>query len=144
MAAVIDWFTRLVLSWRVSITLEAAFCIEALKQALTRFGRPEIFNTDQGSQFTSWEFTKVLSDAGVQISMDGKGAWRDNVVVERFWRTIKYEEVYIHACINVPEARDAIGRDILFFNSRRPHTSLDGQTRDQAYCNQLPTLTVAA
>lgn len=85
LTAVIDWFTRRVLSWRVSITLEAAFCIEALEEALTRFGRPEIFNTDQGSQFTSWEFTKVLSDAGVQISMDGKGAWRDNVVVERFW-----------------------------------------------------------
>ena len=144
LAAVIDWFTRRVLSWRVSITLEAAFCIEALEEALTRFGRPEIFNTDQGSQFTSWEFTKVLSDAGVQISMDGKGAWRDNVVVERFWRTIKYEEVYIHAYINVPDARAAIGRYIQFFNSRRPHTSLDGQTPDQAYFNQLPTLTVAA
>lgn len=144
LTAVIDWFTRRVLSWRVSITLEAAFCIEALEEALTRFGRPEIFNTDQGSQFTSWEFTKVLSDAGVQISMDGKGAWRDNVVVERFWRTIKYEEVYLRAYTNVPEARAAIGRYILFFNSRRPHTSLDGQTPDQAYFNQLPTLTVAA
>ena len=144
LAAVIDWFTRRVLSWRVSITLEAAFCIEALEEALTRFGRPEIFNTDQGSQFTSWEFTKVLSDAGVQISMYGKGAWRDNVVVERFWRSIKYEEVYIHAYTNVPEAWAAIGRYILFFNSRRPHTSLDGQPPDQAYFNQLPTLTVAA
>ena len=144
LAAVIDWFTRRVLSWRVSITLEAAFCIEALEEALTRFGRPEIFNTDQGSQFTSWEFTKVLSDAGVQISMDGKGAWWDNVVVERFWRSIKYEEVYIHAYTNVREARAAIGRYILFFNSRRPHRSLDGQIPDQAYFNQLPTLTVAA
>ena len=85
------------LSWRVSITLKAAFCIQALEQALTCFGRLELFNTDQGSQFTSWEFTKVLSDAGVQISMDGKGARRDDVVVERFWRSIKYEEVYIHA-----------------------------------------------
>ena len=144
LTAVIDWFTRRVLSWRVSITLEAAFCIDALEEAIARFGRPEIFNTDQGSQFTGWEFTKVLSDAGVQISMDGKGAWRDNVVVERFWRTIKYEEVYIHAYINVPDARAAIGRYIQFFNSRRPHTSLDGQTPDQAYFNQLPTLTVAA
>lgn len=88
--AVIDWFKRRVLSWQVTITLEAAFCIEALEEALIRFGKRDIFNTDQGSQFTSWEFTKVLSDAGVQISMDGKGAWRDNVVVERFWRTIKY------------------------------------------------------
>ena len=144
LTAVIDWFTRRVLSWRVPITLEAAFCIEALEEALTRFGRPEIFNTDQGSQFTGWEFTKVLSDEGVQISMDGKGAWRDNVVVERFWRTIKYEEVYIHAYTNVPEARAAIGRYIQFFNSRRPHTSLEDQTPDQAYFNQLPTLTVAA
>lgn len=118
--------------------------LQARFSGLARFGRPEIFNTAQGRQFTSWEFTKVLSDAGVQISMDGKGAWRDNVVVERFWRTIKYEEVYIHADANVPEARAAIGRSILFFNSRRPHASLDGQTPDQAYFNQLPALTVAA
>ena len=144
LAAVIDWFTRGVLSWRVSITLEAAFCIEALEEALSRFGTPEIFNTDQGSQFTSWEFTQVLSDAGVQISKEGKGAWRDNGVVERFWPSIKYEEVYIHAYTNVPEARAAIGRYILFFNSRHPHTSIEGQTPDQAYFNQLPTLTVAA
>ena len=144
LTAVIDWFTRRVLSWRVSITLEAAFRIEALEKALTRFGRPDIFNTDQGSQFTSWEFTKVLSDAGVQISMDSKGAWRDNGVVERFGRTIKYEEVHIHAYANVPEARAAIGGYILFFNSGRPHSSLDGQNPGQAYFKQLHTLMVAA
>ena len=144
LTAVIDWFTRRVLSWRVSITLEAAFCIEAVEEALARFGRPEIFNTDQGSQFTSLEFTKVLADAGVKISMDGKGSWRDNVVVERFWRTIKYEEVYLHAYTNVPEARAGIGRYIHFFNAGRPHSSLDGRTPDEAYFNQLPSMVMAA
>ena len=144
LTAVIDWFTRRVLSWRVSITLEAAFCIEAVEEALARFGRPEIFNTDQGSQFTSLEFTKVLADAGVRISMDGRGSWRDNVVVERFWRTIKYEEVYLHAYTNVPEARAGIGKYIQFFNAGRPHSSLDGRTPDEAYFNQLPSMVMAA
>ena len=144
LTAVIDWFTRRVLSWRVSITLEAAFCIDAVEEALARFGSPEIFNTDQGSQFTSLEFTKVLVDAGVKISMDGKGSWRDNVVVERFWRTIKYEEVYLHAYTNVPEARAGIGRYIKFFNAGRPHSSLDGRTPDEAYFNQLPSMVMAA
>jgi len=144
LTAVIDWFTRRVLSWRVSITLEAAFCIEAVEEALARFGRPEIFNTDQGSQFTSLEFTKVLADTGVKISMDGKGSWRDNVIVERFWRTIKYEEVYLRAYANVPEARAGIGRYIQFFNAGRPHSSLDGRTPDEAYFNQLPSIVMAA
>lgn len=144
LTAVIDWFTRRVLSWRMSITLEAAFCIEAVEEALARFGRPEIFNTDQGSQFTSLEFTKVLADAGVRISMDGRGSWRDNVVVERFWRTIKYEEVYLHAYTNVPEARAGIGKYIQFFNAGRPHSSLDGRTPDEAYFNQLPSMVMAA
>ena len=144
LTAVIDWFTRRVLSWRVSITLEAAFCIEAVEEALARYGKPEIFNTDQGSQFTSLEFTKVLTDAGVKISMDGKGSWRDNVVVERFWRTIKYEEVYLRAYANVPEARADIGRYIQFFNAGRPHSSLDGRTPDEAYFNQLPSMVMAA
>jgi putative transposase len=144
LTAVIDWFTRRVLSWRVSITLEAAFCIEAVEEALARFGRPEIFNTDQGSQFTSLEFTKVLTEAGVKISMDGKGSWRDNVVVERFWRTIKYEEVYLRAYTNVPEAKAGIGRYIQFFNAGRPHSSLDGRTPDEAYFNQLPSMVMAA
>jgi putative transposase len=144
LTAVIDWFTRRVLSWRVSITMEAAFCIEALQEALARFGKPEIFNTDQGSQFTSLEFTQVLIDAGVKISMDGRGSWRDNIVVERFWRTIKYEEVYLRAYTNVPEARAAIGRYMQFFNTVRPHSSLDGRTPDEAYFNQLPAMVLAA
>jgi putative transposase len=144
LAAVVDWFTRRVLAWRVSITLEADFCIEAVEEALTRHGAPEIFNTDQGSQFTSIEFIKVLADREIKISMDGKGAWRDNVFVERLWRTIKYEEVYLRAYANVPEARASIGRYLGFYNSRRPHSSLDGKTPDQAYFNLLTTMGAAA
>ena len=120
----------------MSITLEADFCIEAVEEALARHGAPEIFNTDQGSQFTSTDFIKVLTARKIQISMDGKGAWRDNVFVERLWRTIKYEEVYLRAYAGVSEARAAIGRYLGFYNSRRPHSSLDGKTPDQAYFNQ--------
>jgi putative transposase len=137
LAAVIDWFSRRVLSWRVSITLEAAFCVEALEEALARHGRPEIFNTDQGSQFTSHDFTGVLLKAGIAISMDGKGSWRDNVFVERLWRSIKYEEVYLRAYDTVSEARASIGRYLIFYNGRRPHSSLDRQTPDQAYFTGL-------
>lgn len=144
LAAVLDWFTRRVLSWRVSITLEADFCIEAVEEALARHGKPEIFNTDQGSQFTSTEFIKVLTAREIKISMDGKGAWRDNVFVERLWRTIKYEEVYLRAYTSVPEARASIGRYLGFYNSRRPHSSLDGKTPDQAYFNLLSPVPVAA
>jgi putative transposase len=144
LAAVLDWFTRRVLSWRVSISLEADFCIEALEEALARHGKPDIFNTDQGSQFTSTEFIKVLASREIKISMDGKGAWRDNVFVERLWRTIKYEEVYLHAYANVPEARASIGRYIGFYNGRRPHSSLDGKTPDQAYFNPLTPVSAAA
>ena len=144
LAAVVDWFSRRVLSWRLSITLEADFCIEAVEEALARHGKPDIFNTDQGSQFTSQAFTQVLKDAGIAISMDGKGAWRDNVFVERLWRTIKYEEVYLHAYRNVPEARAAIGKYVTFYNSKRPHSSLDGQTPDQVYFNPLQPIPVAA
>src|SRR4051794_40881370 len=114
LAAVVDWVSRRVLSWRVSITLEAAFCIEALEEALARHGRPEVFNTDQGSQFTSSDFTDVLLKAGIAISMDGRGAWRDNVFVERLWRSIKYEEVYLRAYDTVSEARASIGRYLNF------------------------------
>jgi len=138
MAAVVDWFSRRVLSWRVSITLEAAFCIEALEEALARHGRPEIFNTDQGSQFTSKGFTDVLVENGIAISMDGKGSWRDNVFVERLWRSIKYEEVYLRAYDTVSEARASLGRYLAFYNGRRPHSSLDRQTPDQAYFTRLP------
>ena len=118
LAAVLDWFTRRVLAWRVSITLEAEFCMEALEEALARHGTPEIFNTDQGSQFTSIDFIKVLVDREIKISMDGKGAWRDNVFVERLWRTIKYEKVYLRAYARVSEARVAIGRYLSFYNTR--------------------------
>jgi putative transposase len=136
LAAVVDWFSRRVLSWRISISLDADFCVEALEEALARYGQPEIFNTDQGSQFTSTDFIKVLASHKIQISMDGKGAWRDNVFVERLWRSIKYEEVYLRAYANVPEARAGIARYLAFYNTRRPHSSLDGRTPDQAYFNQ--------
>lgn len=144
LAAVVDWFSRRVLSWRLSITLEAAFCIEAVEEALARYGKPDIFNTDQGSQFTSIDFIKTLTDADVKISMDGKGAWRDNVFVERLWRTIKYEEVYLHAYASVPEARAAIARYLIFYNTRRPHSSLDRKTPDQAYFNTPKPILAAA
>jgi putative transposase len=143
LAAVIDWFSRRVLAWRVSITLEAAFCVEALEEALARFGKPTIFNTDQGSQFTGAAFVGVLSSRNIAISMDGRGAWRDNVFVERLWRTIKYEEVYLHAYDTVSEARASLGRYIAFYNTRRPHSSLDRQTPDRAYFNRQPLLAAA-
>jgi len=143
LTAVVDWFSRRVLAWRLSITLEAEFCIEAREEALARHGRPDIFNTDQGSQFTSTDFTGVLLKAGIAISMDGKGAWRDNVFVERLWRTIKYEEVYLKAYETVSEARASISSYLDFYNRRRRHSSLDRQTPDQAYFNKLP-LPVAA
>ena len=138
LAVVLDWATRRVLSWRLSITMEAAFCVETLEDALARHGKPDIFNTDQGSQFTGQAFTGVLADNGIAISMDGKGAWRDNVFVERLWRSIKYEEVYLRAYDTVSEARSSIGRYLDFYNSRRPHSSLDGSTPDQAYFTPLP------
>jgi len=143
LAAVVDWFSRRVLSHRVSITMEADFCIEALEEALARHGRPEIFNTDQGSQFTSAAFTDVLLKAGVAISMDGKGSWRDNVFVERLWRSVKYEEVYLRAYASVAEARASIASYLRFYNSRRPHSSLDRQTPDQAYFNRLSQIAAA-
>ncbi|MEC7299868.1 MULTISPECIES: IS3 family transposase [unclassified Sulfitobacter] len=144
LAAVVDWATRRVLSWRVSITLDAGFCIEALEEALAKYGQPEIFNSDQGSQFTSTDFIKVLAARQIKISMDGKGAWRDNVFVERLWRSIKYEEVYLRAYSSVSEARTGIGRYIGFYNGRRPHSSLDGRTPDQAYFNpMLPDMAAA-
>jgi putative transposase len=138
LAVVLDWFTRRVLSWRVSITMEASFCVETLEDALGKYGRPETFNTDQGSQFTGAAFTGVLMREGIAISMDGKGAWRDNVFVERLWRSVKYEEVYLKAYDSVSEARASLGRYLAFYNGRRPHSSLDGRTPDQAYFNPLP------
>jgi len=143
LAVVIDWFSRRVLAWRLSITMEAAFCAEALEEALARHGRPEIFNTDQGSQFTGGAFTGVLTRNGIAISMDGKGAWRDNVFVERLWRSVKYEEVYLRAYDTVAEARASIGRYLSFYNTRRPHSSLDRQTPDRAYFTRLPQIAAA-
>lgn len=138
LAAVVDWFSRRVLAWRLSITMEAGFCLEALDEAIQKHGRPEIFNTDQGSQFTSETFTGRLKEEGVQISMDGKGRWRDNVFVERIWKSIKYEEVYLKAYSSVAEARASLGRYLDFYNSARPHSSLGAQTPDQVYFNRLP------
>ena len=145
LAVVLDWFSRRVLSWGVSITMEAAFCVDVLEQALAGHGRPEIFNTDQGSQFTGAAFTGVLIENGIAISMDGKGAWRDNVFVERLWRSVKYEEVYLKAYDSAGEARASIGRYLAFYNGRRPHSSLDGRTPDQAYFSnqQLPVHSAA-
>ena len=137
LCAVIDWFTRRVLSWRLSISMDTAFCIEALQEALEEYGAPAVFNTDQGSQFTAEAFTGVLRSHGIQISMDGKAAWRDNVFVERLWRTVKYEEVYLRAYASVAEARDSLARYFNFYNTRRPHQALDGMTPDQAYFTQL-------
>jgi putative transposase len=143
LAAVVDWFSRRVLSWRVSITMEAEFCLEAVEEALARHGRPEIFNTDQGSQFTSADFTGLLLDNAIAISMDGKGAWRDNVFVERLWRSVKYEEVYLRAYDSVGEARASIGRYLGFYNRKRPHSSLDARTPDRAYFDHLPQVAAA-
>lgn len=133
LAAVVDVFSRRVLSHRISITLETGFCIEALQEALELHGKPGIFNTDQGSQFTSSDFTKVLQGREISISMDGKGAWRDNVFVERLWRSVKYEEVFLKAYQSVSEARASIGRYLQFYNTLRPHSALDRQTPDEAY-----------
>jgi putative transposase len=143
LAAVVDWFSRRVLSWRVSITMEVEFCLEAVEEAIARHGRPEIFNTDQGSQFTSADFTGLLLDNAIAISMDGKGAWRDNVFVERLWRSVKYEEVYLRAYDSVREARASIGRYLDFYNRKRPHSSLDARTPDQAYFDHLPQVAAA-
>jgi putative transposase len=133
LVAVMDWSTRKVLSWRVSNTMDVEFCIEALEEALGRFGRPEIFNTDQGSQFTSPRFTGVLQDVGVRISMDGRGRWMDNVFIERLWRSLKYECVYLHAFDSGSELRAGLAYWIGYYNARRPHSTLAGRTPDEAY-----------
>jgi len=138
LAAVVDWYSRRVLSWRVSNTMDVHFCLEAVEEAIANFGTPEIMNTDQGSQFTSQAFTGLLKDNGIRISMDGKGAWRDNVFVERLWRSVKYEEVYLHAYDSISAAKAGLDRYFRFYNSRRPHSSLDRQTPDQVYFESLP------
>jgi putative transposase len=143
LAAVVDWFSRRVLAWKLSITLETEFCIDAVREALARHGEPGIFNTDQGSQFTSVAFTGLLAEQKIAISMDGRGAWRDNVFVERLWRTVKYEEVYLRAYDSVSDARASLGRYLNFYNSRRPHSSLGARTPEQAYLDHLPQVLAA-
>lgn len=143
LAAVVDWHTRRVLSWRLSVTMDTHFCLAAVEDAIGKYGKPEIMNTDQGSQFTSAAFTGLIQDNGIKISMDGKGAWRDNVFVERLWRSVKYEEVYLHAYESVAAARQGLDRYFTFYNSRRPHSSLDEQTPDQVYFESLPALLAA-
>ena len=142
LVAIIDWYSRRVLAWRLSNTLDTGFCIEALEEALGRFGEPEIFNTDQGSQFTSADFTDVLLDRGIKVSMDGKGRYIDNIFVERLWRSLKYEEVYLNPYDSLVEARDGIGRYFRFFNDDRPHASLGYQTPATFY-DSVPRLAAA-
>jgi putative transposase len=142
--AVMDWASRRVLSWRLSNTLTTDFCIEAMQEAMHRHGTPEIFNTDQGGQFTSTEFTQLLKANGIAISMDGRGQWRDNVFVERLWKSIKYEEVYLHAYETMGAAKSGIGRYLDFYNSHRPHSALDGNTPDAFYFQHLSALKQAA
>lgn len=138
LVAIIDWYTRKVLAWRLSNTLSADFCVEALEIALGQYDRPEIFNTDQGCQFTGVEFTRVLKQHEIRISMDGKGRWRDNVFIERLWKSVKYEEVYLHAYDTVSAARAGLSRYFTFYNTRRPHRALDRRTPDAVYFESLP------
>lgn len=144
LCAILDWASRRVLAWRLSNTLTTDFCLEAVREAITRYGRPEIFNTDQGCQFTSQEFTGLLKDHGIQISMDGTGRWRDNVFVERLWRSLKYEEVYLHAYETVCAAHQGVARYVTFYNQIRPHRALDGRTPDRVYWENLPARPTAA
>lgn len=138
LAAVIDWHSRRVLAWRVSITMETAFCLEAVEEAIARHGGPSIFNTDQGSQFTSEAFTGLLKQHGIAISMDGKGCWRDNVFIERLWKSVKYEEVYLRAYDSVSQAKASLARYFNFYNQKRPHSALDRKTPDEAYFPPQP------
>jgi len=134
LVVIMDWATRKVLSWRLSNTMEADFCVDALDEALRLYGQPEIFNTDQGSQFTSAEFISVLQQKpGILISMDGKGRWMDNVMIERLWRSLKYECIYLHAFATGSEVRQGLKQWIDFYNTERPHFSLDDKTPDEAY-----------
>ncbi len=133
LVAIMDWHSRKVLSWKLSNSMDTSFCVEALEEAIDKYGKPEIFNTDQGSQFTSDDFTKVLKDADIRISMDGKGRWVDNVFIERLWRSLKYEEVYLKAYESVKEARAGIKTYLTFYNSERTHQSLDKLTPNEVY-----------
>ena len=144
LCAVVDWASRKVLAHRISISMDTSFCLDALQEAFDRYGQPEIFNTDQGSQFTSTDFIAGLKEREIRISMDGKGCWRDNVFVERIWRSIKYEEVYLRAYDSVSEARQSIKRYIDWYNGGRPHSKLDKQTPDAFYYGTLPPFQKAA
>jgi putative transposase len=137
LVAIIDWYSRMVLSWRLSNTMDASFCVDALDEALRRYGTPETFHTDQGSQFTDEDFIAALGRAGAQISMDGKGCWRDNVFVERLWRSVKYEEVYLHAYDDMAAARRGIGDYFVFFNDERPHQALNYSVPSAFYFSSL-------
>ena len=140
LVAVMDWASRKVLSFRVSNTLGASFCIEALEEALSKYGRPDIFNTDQGSQFTSLEFTEILKNKNIRISMDGQGRWMDNIFIERLWKTVKYEEVYLKAYESINHAKKELTKFFDRYNIRRPHQSLHDRTPDEVYSSTLPMM----
>jgi putative transposase len=144
LVAIMDWASRKILAWRLSNTMEADFCVAALEEAIARYGRPDIFNTDQGSQFTSFAFTTTLKDAGIRISMDGRGRWMDNVFIERLWRSLKYECVFLNAFETGSEARAGIGRWIGYYNADRPHSALAGSTPDEAYAIDIEQQKLAA
>jgi putative transposase len=144
LVAIMDWASRRVLSWRLSNTLDASFCVEALEEAILKYGKPDIFNTDQGSQFTSDDFIEVLKNNEIKISMDGKGRWMDNVYVERLWRSVKYEDVHLKAYGSIVEARKGLREYFEFYNCRRRHQSLDRRTPDVVYWSTLPQMQVAA
>ena len=144
LVAIMDWFSRKVLAWRLSSTMDAEFCVTALEKAMARFGRPEIFNTDQGSQFTSFAFTNTLKGADIRISMDGRGRWMDNVFIERLWRSLKYECVYLNAFETGSQARTGIARWVGYYNAQRPHSAFAGRTPDEVYATQATQEKLAA
>ena len=143
LTVILDWYSRRVLSWRVSVTMDVEFIMDALEEAIEKYGCPAIMNTDQGSQYTSDRFTQALKDRDIQISMDGKGAWRDNIFVERLWRSVKYEDIYLHAYETPSDVKQGLKRYFEFYNTRRPHRAHTGQTPDTAYFNLLPVAEVA-
>nr|CBX29690.1 hypothetical protein N47_J06710 [uncultured Desulfobacterium sp.] len=144
LVAIMDWASRRVLSWRLSNTMDTSFCADALEEAIIRFGKPDIFNTDQGSQFTSEAFTKILNTNNIRISMDGKGRWKDNIYIERLWWSVKYEEVYLKAYGSIAEARQEIKNYFELYNYERPHQKLDKKTPDMVYWETLPRKETAA
>lgn len=144
LVAIMDWYSRKVLSWRLSNSMDADFCLEALKEAIARYGAPEIYNSDQGSQFTSGTWIDVLTDAKAKISMDGKGAWLDNRMIERLWRSLKYECVYLNAFETGSDARAGIGKWMTFYNSERPHSTHGLLTPNEAHASKSQTMRIEA